>query len=122
MLDAADGNAAGGPPAASGKPKGETNARQTKRGSTGGGRSGRGARHRLGRECGPPGSPAGGEKPAVAKAREQAKLMHGIYASTLDAMHHYYFRTDRAVLPARRWRTCSPTWKARQRSRRAGSP
>jgi hypothetical protein len=49
----------------------------------------------------PPGSPAGGEKPAVVKAREQAKLMHGIYASTLDVMHHYYFRTDRAVLPAR---------------------
>jgi hypothetical protein len=38
---------------------------------------------------------------AVAKAREKAKLMHSIYAATLDAMHHHFFRNDRAVLPAR---------------------
>jgi hypothetical protein len=38
---------------------------------------------------------------AVAKAREQAKLMHAIYASTLEVMHQHYFRRDRAVLPAR---------------------
>jgi hypothetical protein len=37
----------------------------------------------------------------VTKAREQAKLMHAIYASTLEVMHHHYFRRDRAVLPAR---------------------
>jgi hypothetical protein len=50
----------------------------------------------------PPGSPPDGASgAAVTRAREQAKLMHGIYASTLDVMHHYYFRTDRAVLPAR---------------------
>lgn len=37
----------------------------------------------------------------VASARQQAKLMHKVYASTLDMMHHHFFRRDRAVLPAR---------------------
>lgn len=37
----------------------------------------------------------------IAKAREQAKLMHTVYAATLDAMHHHFFRRERAVLPAR---------------------
>jgi Protein of unknown function (DUF3365) len=41
------------------------------------------------------------EKAAVAKAREQAKLMHVIYSSTLEAMHQHFFRRERAVLPAR---------------------
>jgi hypothetical protein len=27
--------------------------------------------------------------------------MHGIYSATLDSMHHYYFRREGAVLPAR---------------------
>jgi len=64
----------------------------------------------------PPGatSRAGGDKPAesgkpaegrhrisVEAARERAKLMHKIYAATLDTMHHHYFRRDRSVLPAR---------------------
>ena len=40
-------------------------------------------------------------KPTVAEARERAKLMHKIYASTLDVMHTHFFRRDRAVLPAR---------------------
>lgn len=43
-----------------------------------------------------------GEGPvSLADARQQAKLMHNIYASTLDTMHHHFFRRDRAVLPAR---------------------
>jgi Protein of unknown function (DUF3365) len=37
----------------------------------------------------------------VAEARERTKLMHNIYAATLDAMHHHFFRRDRSVLPAR---------------------
>jgi hypothetical protein len=41
------------------------------------------------------------DAPAVEKARAQAKLMHQMYAATLDVMHHHYFRSDRAVLPAR---------------------
>jgi len=38
---------------------------------------------------------------AVATAREQAKLMHEIYESTLHSMHRHYFRRERATLPAR---------------------
>lgn len=38
---------------------------------------------------------------SVAEARERAKLMHNIYAATLDAMHHHFFRRERSVLPAR---------------------
>lgn len=50
------------------------------------------------------GEPA--EKPddkrvSVAVAKDRAKLMHGIYSATLDAMHHRYFRREGAVLPAR---------------------
>ncbi len=41
------------------------------------------------------------EKITVAEARERAKLMHKIYATTLDVMHQHYFKRDRAVLPAR---------------------
>lgn len=37
----------------------------------------------------------------VAVAKDRAKLMHGIYSATLDAMHHRYFRREGAVLPAR---------------------
>jgi hypothetical protein len=43
----------------------------------------------------------GGKRVTVAEARERAKLMHNIYAATLDVMHHHYFRRDRSVLPAR---------------------
>lgn len=42
-----------------------------------------------------------GEKTTVAVARERARLMHDLYSSTLDAMHHHYFRTNRAMIPAR---------------------
>jgi hypothetical protein len=41
------------------------------------------------------------ERVSVAEARERGKLMHKIYAATLEVMHHRYFRADRAVLPAR---------------------
>lgn len=37
----------------------------------------------------------------VTAAREQAKLMHNIYETTMDVMHRRYFRADRSVLPAR---------------------
>jgi hypothetical protein len=46
-------------------------------------------------------SPDSDHRVSVAVARERAKLMHSIYAATLDVMHHHYFRSDRAVLPAR---------------------
>jgi hypothetical protein len=48
--------------------------------------------------------PAADEKPkpvTIAEARERAKLLHSVYSSTLDVMHHRYFRADRATLPAR---------------------
>lgn len=38
---------------------------------------------------------------AVAAARERAKLLHDVYSTTLDVMHHHYFRRDGPVLPAR---------------------
>lgn len=37
----------------------------------------------------------------VATARERAKLLHDVYSTTLDVMHHRYFRRDGPVLPAR---------------------
>lgn len=53
-----------------------------------------------------------GEEPPVARdadaevvslevARDRAKLLHRVYAATLDAMHHHYFQANRSVLPAR---------------------
>ena len=55
------------------------------------------------------GEPAGSTKTEVdaevrvpvGMAREKAKLMHSVYSATLDAMHHYYFHTNKAVIPAR---------------------
>ncbi|MDA1162178.1 MAG: DUF3365 domain-containing protein [Planctomycetota bacterium] len=38
---------------------------------------------------------------SVDVARDRAKLMHDIYAATLDVMHHRYFHRDRAIVPAR---------------------
>lgn len=38
---------------------------------------------------------------AVVRARERAKLLHDVYSSTLDVMHHRYFRPEGAVLPSR---------------------
>lgn len=37
----------------------------------------------------------------VAEARERARLMHNIYASTLETMHHYYFHQNKSMVPAR---------------------
>lgn len=38
---------------------------------------------------------------AVAAARERAELLHDIYSATLVVMHHHYFRSDLAAVPAR---------------------
>lgn len=38
---------------------------------------------------------------SVAAAKEQARVMQVIYTATLDAMHHHYFHTNKAILPAR---------------------
>lgn len=38
---------------------------------------------------------------AVDVARDRAKMMHIIYAATLDVMHDRYFHGDRAIVPAR---------------------
>lgn len=47
--------------------------------------------------------PAGDSQGAVplAVARDRAKLMHEIYTSTLEVMHHRYFHGDKAMVPAR---------------------
>lgn len=37
----------------------------------------------------------------IAVARDRAKLMHGIYLTTLHVMHDRYFHADRAIDPAR---------------------
>ena len=37
----------------------------------------------------------------VEAARERARLMHSIYATTLDVMHDRYFHSDRSIVPAR---------------------
>lgn len=37
----------------------------------------------------------------VESAREQAKLLHTVYAATLDVMHERYFHSERAPVPAR---------------------
>lgn len=55
------------------------------------------------------GEPAA-EAPAAAQAsgrvslevaRDRAKLMHEVYAATLEVMHHRYFHDARAIVPAR---------------------
>lgn len=38
---------------------------------------------------------------AIAQARERAKLLQEVYASTLDVLHHRYFKPNLPVLPAR---------------------
>lgn len=37
----------------------------------------------------------------IEAARDRARLLHDIYATTLDVMHEHYFRRDGPVLPAR---------------------
>ena len=34
-------------------------------------------------------------------ARDRAAVMHDLYASTLETLHHHYFHGDRATVPAR---------------------
>ncbi|WZO96608.1 DUF3365 domain-containing protein [Isosphaeraceae bacterium EP7] len=47
-------------------------------------------------------TPVDGDLPiTVEQARDRAKLMHTIYASTLEALHHHYFRKGNSILPAR---------------------
>ncbi len=53
-----------------------------------------------------PPSPASSPAPpslqaSVAAARERAKMLHDLYATTLEVMHRHYFRQDGSVLPAR---------------------
>ncbi|MEX0818750.1 MAG: DUF3365 domain-containing protein [Pirellulaceae bacterium] len=51
--------------------------------------------------------PAPGSEPdeddglSIEVARDRAKLMHDIYAATLEVLHHRYFHGDRAIIPAR---------------------
>jgi hypothetical protein len=43
-----------------------------------------------------------GQQPvSVERARDRAKLMHTVYAATLEVMHEHYFDKNKAVLPAR---------------------
>lgn len=37
----------------------------------------------------------------AAVARDRATTLHRVYSATLDAMHEYYFHTNRSVVPAR---------------------
>ncbi len=54
------------------------------------------------KEAKSPRPPAGEEATlSVEAARERAKLVHNIYAATLDVMHHRYFLDDRSTIPAR---------------------
>jgi hypothetical protein len=45
--------------------------------------------------------PPDSSRVTVEAARERAKLMHDIYAVTLEVMHDRYFHGDRAMVPAR---------------------
>jgi hypothetical protein len=38
---------------------------------------------------------------SIKQAQDRAKLLHNVYSSTLDVMHHHYFREDRSAIPAR---------------------
>lgn len=46
-------------------------------------------------------APAAAEPLTVDAARRQARILHRVYSATLDAMHHYYFHANKAVIPAR---------------------
>jgi hypothetical protein len=45
--------------------------------------------------------PNGEQRIPVDEARLQARLMHKMYAATLETMHHHYFHGARAIVPAR---------------------
>lgn len=42
-----------------------------------------------------------GDRVSLDVARERAATLHLAYSATLDTIHHYYFRKDQSVLPAR---------------------
>lgn len=48
-----------------------------------------------------PAPPVSSGAETVASARERAKLLHDVYATTLEVIHRHYFRRDGPVLPAR---------------------
>jgi hypothetical protein len=52
-------------------------------------------------EADPSGVPEIAKRVSVAEAKSEAKLLHDVYQSTLNVMHHHYFRAEGAVLPAR---------------------
>jgi hypothetical protein len=37
----------------------------------------------------------------VQRARDRARLLHSVYAATLDVMHERYFREEKSIVPAR---------------------
>jgi len=41
------------------------------------------------------------DRVSVEVARDRAKVMHDIYAASLEMMHHRYFHRNRAIVPAR---------------------
>ncbi|MCA9202215.1 MAG: DUF3365 domain-containing protein [Planctomycetales bacterium] len=45
--------------------------------------------------------PADSHRVPLATARDRAKVMHNVYATTLEVIHDRYFHGDRAVIPAR---------------------
>lgn len=58
----------------------------------------------IGDDSGPESKDAKASRPAqdaIERARERADLMHEVYASTLDVMHHHFFKPNHPVLPAR---------------------
>jgi hypothetical protein len=47
-------------------------------------------------------APVDGDLPiSVDVARNRAKLLHSVYAATLETLHHHYFRKGHSILPAR---------------------
>lgn len=50
---------------------------------------------------GVPAAQSSSESARIADAREDAKLLHKVYASTLEVMHDVYFNHDKATVPAR---------------------
>lgn len=54
-----------------------------------------------GQEAGGGKASGAGDGAAVSRARERARLLHDVYATTLEVMHRHYFRAEKAVLPAR---------------------
>ncbi|QDU97146.1 c-type heme family protein [Lignipirellula cremea] len=63
--------------------------------------------------------PAAAAQPAgvpLEQARDRAKVMHELYAATLEVMHHRYFHGDRAIVPARAMEDIFETIKQQSRA------